>query len=454
MLYGEEKRYIPRVILHRVDYRLPFECEVTEAILNGYFESSEIGWNTIETQAKISWNSSPLALREVIEKTINTPSGVNAYKVKFKIPRTERQRVLQPILSQLESLKFADDWKLISLSTIIQSYARQGIKVLVFTERLPTAVYLRRGLKNLVPSLRIFCTVEETSDGKFKQKADSKIFNAIRKFAPIANNADNSEDEPTYDVFITSDAYGVGINLQDAQVVINYDLAWTPINPTQRAGRVLRLWMLPRTIEIYTFVPVLTIESSLKYEPIEFGSRWLNLSERHSQSQKLIDLPVLPTEVRQEIYMPDVASTITVTSGQLDINALADLDVSPYFQHSSKLQENREYALNIPDDIISAKSYPGRQVLLYVLMKYQGKYHWSVYDADARTLLKLTAVQLLELIQCTTETECALVDVHVVEDLSNDCIQLWCSENNVNPEEIVRVCTLYLKPSQKRLTVS
>ena len=43
---------------------------------------------------------------------------------------------------------------------------------------------------------------------------------------------------PSYDVLITTDAFGVGINLQDASVVINYDAAWTAISPIQRAGRV------------------------------------------------------------------------------------------------------------------------------------------------------------------------------------------------------------------------
>lgn len=454
VLYGEEKRYIPQVTLHRVDYHLPFEREVTEAILNGYFESSEVSWNTIETQAKISWDSSSRALREIIERIINTPGGTNAYKVKFKIPQVERQRVLQPILERLESLKYTEDLKLLALSRIIADYAKQGVKVVVFSERLATAVYLQQGLKFLVSDLRTFCTVERTKQGAYAQKIESKIFTAINKFAPIANNIEGLERESTYDVFITTDAYGVGINLQDASVVVNYDLAWTPINPTQRAGRVLRLWMLPRTVEIYTFVPVLTIESSLKYESIAYGRRWLNLSERHAQSQKLVDLPILPTETRQEIYMPDVASTVSVTSGHLDIKAFEDLDVSPYFQHSSKLQENREYALNIPDDIISVKSYSGRQVLIYVLMKHKGKYYWSVYDADARSLLKVTPVQLLELIQCEAETERALVDAHLIEDLSAQCIETWCRSNQVNPNEVLRICTLYLKPNQKRQATS
>lgn len=202
VLYGEEKRYISQVTLHRVDYRLPFEREVTEVLLNGYFESSEVSWNTIKTQAKISWDSSSRALREIIERTINTPGGANAYKVKFKIPQVERQRVLQPILERLASLKYADDFKLLALSKILKGYARQNVKVVVFSERVTTAVYLQQGLKFLASDLRTYCTVEQTKLGTYAQKLESKIFTAIKKFAPIANNIEGLERESTiYDVF-------------------------------------------------------------------------------------------------------------------------------------------------------------------------------------------------------------------------------------------------------------
>ncbi len=60
----------------------------------------------------------------------------------------------------------------------------------------------------------------------------------IDKFAPIANKKTNQYSE-NHDIFISTDTHGVGVNMQDASVVINYDIDWITIKPVQRAGRIL-----------------------------------------------------------------------------------------------------------------------------------------------------------------------------------------------------------------------
>ncbi|MGD1717405.1 helicase-related protein [Hydrocoleum sp. CS-953] len=60
----------------------------------------------------------------------------------------------------------------------------------------------------------------------------------INQFAPIANKKTNQYSE-TYDIFISTDTHGVGVNMQDASVVINYDIDWITIKPAQRAGIIL-----------------------------------------------------------------------------------------------------------------------------------------------------------------------------------------------------------------------
>jgi superfamily II DNA/RNA helicase len=69
--------------------------------------------------------------------------------------------------------------------------------------------------------------------------------------------------------------------MQDASVVINYDIDWTPIGPVQRAGRILRFWHSPRNVEVYTFIPTLTDETNLKYDLVGIRRRWENLMARH-----------------------------------------------------------------------------------------------------------------------------------------------------------------------------
>ncbi len=166
---------------------------------------------------------------------------------------------------------------------------------------------------------------------------------------------------------------------------------------------------------------------------------------RHDESKKLIDLPVLTVNRRQEISLADMASR-TIILGELNLEALADLEISPYYQHTAKLQLNRNYAKDIPSDIISAKTYPGQNPLIFVLVNSNGKYHWPVYDPKTQRLRKLDIVKLLDLLACSEDTETAMVEHDFVEELSDICIQAWCEQESVNPEEVVRECALYLKP--------
>ncbi|MEP6533599.1 hypothetical protein NDI40_27475 [Microcoleus vaginatus ZQ-A3] len=103
--------------------------------------------------------------------------------------------------------------------------------------------------------------------------------------------------------------------MQDASIVINYDIDWTPIGPTQRAGRILRFWHWPRTIEIYAFVPTLISLTNLQYDLVEIQKRWKNLIVRHQESKKLIDLPVLTSDDTQKINLTEMASRTTIQSG-------------------------------------------------------------------------------------------------------------------------------------------
>jgi len=137
-----------------------------------------------------------------------------------------------------------------------------GEKAIIFCERRATVAYLAEALERFIPSLQIAATISEESPDSFGVKEQKEIEDLIKKFAPRANEAEGKYEE-TYDVFLSTDAFGVGVNMQDASVVINYDIDWTPINPVQRAGRTLRFYHQPRTVQIYTFVPVLTNQNQL-----------------------------------------------------------------------------------------------------------------------------------------------------------------------------------------------
>jgi superfamily II DNA or RNA helicase len=68
--------------------------------------------------------------------------------------------------------------------------------------------------------------------------------------------------DPTCRVFLSTDAGGVGLNLQNASVVINMDQPWNPAVLEQRIGRVHRLGQ-HRPVRVVNFVAQGTIEHGM-----------------------------------------------------------------------------------------------------------------------------------------------------------------------------------------------
>jgi superfamily II DNA or RNA helicase len=112
----------------------------------------------------------------------------------------------------------------------------QGNKLLIFTEFRDTARYLHRQL-----TLAGINRLEQVDSGR---NVDNREF-VIKRFAPWYNYFGNAAerasalDDPI-DILISTDVLSEGLNLQDAALVLNYDLHWNPVRLMQRIGRVDR----------------------------------------------------------------------------------------------------------------------------------------------------------------------------------------------------------------------
>ncbi|HVL56438.1 MAG TPA: DEAD/DEAH box helicase [Burkholderiaceae bacterium] len=74
---------------------------------------------------------------------------------------------------------------------------------------------------------------------------------------------DRFRDDPGCRVFLSTDAGGVGLNLQhSAATIVNMDLPWNPAVLEQRIGRVYRLGQ-QRTVQVVNFVSQGTIEQGM-----------------------------------------------------------------------------------------------------------------------------------------------------------------------------------------------
>ena len=82
------------------------------------------------------------------------------------------------------------------------------------------------------------------------------------RFSPASNGRESGRGDEIR-VLIATDAMSEGQNLQDARVVVNYDLPWAVIRLTQRAGRVDRIGQTAKEILSYSAVPADKLEDIL-----------------------------------------------------------------------------------------------------------------------------------------------------------------------------------------------
>lgn len=133
-----------------------------------------------------------------------------------------------------ENLDETKDDKLAALTNLLQSAELTGKKVLIFTQYRDTARYLFRQLKVRLPG-RAVEEIDSTS-----QKDREEI---IKRFAPFYNCRPEERSEylaKPIEILISTDVLSEGLNLQDASLLINYDLHWNPVRLMQRIGRVDR----------------------------------------------------------------------------------------------------------------------------------------------------------------------------------------------------------------------
>ena len=80
----------------------------------------------------------------------------------------------------------------------------------MFYERWATVVYLKQALSELTPSLRVAAIINE-GKSDYQLKETKELEKLIKQFAPLANDA-VVEDKKNYDVFLPTDAHGIGVN--------------------------------------------------------------------------------------------------------------------------------------------------------------------------------------------------------------------------------------------------
>ncbi len=142
---------------------------------------------------------------------------------------------LVEFLKNLRDFSPANDDKLQTLIELLKNHPLLGRhKVLIFSEYRDTARYLYKALK--AAGLIQLAEVDSGSGGDRGE--------AIIAFAPYYNDSSSAQlaaqGQAETRVLISTDVLSEGLNLQDASLMINYDLHWNPVRLMQRIGRVDR----------------------------------------------------------------------------------------------------------------------------------------------------------------------------------------------------------------------
>lgn len=71
------------------------------------------------------------------------------------------------------------------------------------------------------------------------------------------------ENRPECKIFLSTEAGGAGLNLQVADILINFELPWNPAKKNQRIGRIDRLGQKSEKLTIYNFITRNSIEQQI-----------------------------------------------------------------------------------------------------------------------------------------------------------------------------------------------
>lgn len=189
------------------------------------------------------------------------------------------------------------------LQVLLQKLAGPRLKAgkrLVFTQYADTAQYLYR---NLNPD-------EGRDDVAVVCSGDRNKAGVVRRFAPKANKDQRwRPGETELNTVVATDVLSEGLNLQDCDKIVNYDLHWNPVRLIQRFGRIDRIGSDHDEIWGFNFLPERGIERNLRLRQ-RLARRIAEIHETIGEDNQILD----PTEqlneramyaMYEEGYVPD-----------------------------------------------------------------------------------------------------------------------------------------------------
>jgi hypothetical protein len=265
---------------------------------------------------------------------------------------------LTHLMNKATLISIEKDTKLTHLIRLIEGklsnpYNVDNKKAIIFTAFADTANYIYNNIQSYFKTKHgLHAALITGTSKKSNAKTVPADMNAILTcFSPLSKDKaliyPNISDH--IDLLIATDCISEGQNLQDCDMLINYDIHWNPVRIIQRFGRIDRIGSKNSNITMVNFWPDVTLDAYINLKQrVENrmlisnmastgDDNILNTDERDLEYRK-IQLQKLQEEV---IDLEDLREGVSITD--LGLNDFR-VDLSNYFKTYGKLK-------NIPEGL-------------------------------------------------------------------------------------------------------
>ena len=226
---------------------------------------------------------------------------------------TDKQQ-LSRLANDAKAVTAERDSKLADLRKIIETKVRhpttnskgeENRKIIVFCAFADTAAYLYENLEDWARS-KLSVHIALVSGGAKPNRTTfghADYSQILTNFSPRAKQRAKMKTMPQdgeIDILIATDCISEGQNLQDCDLLANYDIHWNPVRIIQRFGRIDRIGSQNKEIQLINFWPTPDL------------NKYINLKNRVEARMALVDISataednILQSDELQELIKDDM----------------------------------------------------------------------------------------------------------------------------------------------------
>jgi superfamily II DNA/RNA helicase len=301
-------------------------------------------------------------------------------------------RLLRKMLASVKPITPEKDAKLKTLKSLLAKAPLRDGKRLIFTQYADTASYL---YDNLNPGgKRPEIDVIYSSD-----RSKAKV---VGRFAPKANPEYKFQPgEVPLTTLVATDVLAEGLNLQDCDKIVNYDLHWNPVRLIQRFGRIDRIGSEHDVVYGYNFLPELGIEQNLGLKQ-RLHNRIQEIHDSIGEDSEILDR----TEQLNEEAMYAIYDKKSLGSEALEYeeDEFMDLNEAEEVLRQLKSENPAEYEriANLRDGIRTGK--PSGQKGMYVFCQAGRYQQLFLLDEKGETISK-DIPRILAAVKCNPDIQ-------------------------------------------------